>query len=208
MLFAVGLLFVKGFLVGLSIAIPVGPMGTLCIRRCLAQGRIIGFLSGLGIATADAFYGALAAYGLTAIAAFLFTWQRVLELAGGAFLIYLGIYFLFHPPKPVDNAKVGTTRAFRAYASVLVLTLGNPTTIASFIAIFAGLGLASANSHWESLLLVTGVFLGSAAWWFFLSQMLHVFRRRISFSWLQWANMLAGAGIALFGLAAVVRGVL
>ena len=83
--------FLKGLIVGLSIAAPVGPIGILCIRRTLAHGRAAGFVSGLGAATADAMYGAAAGFGLTVVSSVLVGGQRWLRLVGGLFLLYLGI---------------------------------------------------------------------------------------------------------------------
>src|SRR3970040_603046 len=135
----------RGLVIGFSIAAPVGPIGVLCIRRTLTEGRIAGFVSGLGAATADAFYGAIAGFGLTFISSFLIDQQFWLRLAGGFFLLYLGVKtFRSSPP---DNAALqDRSGIFGAYASTLVLTLTNPMTILSFAIIFAGLGLATASA--------------------------------------------------------------
>src|SRR5512139_1084229 len=91
-------LLLRGLLIGFSIAAPVGPIGVLCIRRTLAEGRTAGVLTGLGAATADALYGCIAAFGLTFISAFLVRQQDLLALVGGAFQCYLGVRtFLSRP---------------------------------------------------------------------------------------------------------------
>src|SRR3712207_2953311 len=132
-------LFLEGIIIGLAIAAPVGPIGVLCIRRTLADGRTSGFVSGLGAATADAVYGAIAAFGLTLITDFLLGGASWLRLVGGAFLLYLGIKtFLARPAERAAEVRGGGLPG--AYASTLFLTLTNPTTILSFVAIFAGLG--------------------------------------------------------------------
>ena len=134
-------LFVRGLVIGFSIAAPVGPIGVLCIRRTLAEGQLYGLVSGLGAATADALYGCVAGFGLTFISAFLIGHKLWLSLIGGLFLLYLGIKTLLSKPAE-DAAKAEGKGLFRAYASTFLLTVTNPMTILSFAAIFAALGLA------------------------------------------------------------------
>ena len=198
----------RGLLIGFSIAAPVGPIGLLCIRRTLADGRAVGLLSGLGAATADALYGAVAGFGLTFVAEFLAEQRAWLRLVGGLFLLYLGLRtFLAGPAE-----RAAAARGFGllgAYASTFALTLTNPTTILSFAAIFAGLGVAGASAGYHSAgLLVLGVLLGSALWWLLLSGGVGFFRDRVTPRALRWVNRLSGAMIMAFGVVALlaVRG--
>ncbi len=193
----------RGLLIGLSIAAPVGPIGVLCIRRTLAAGRVYGLVSGLGAATADAFYGSVAGFGLTFLSSFLIEQRFWLKLIGGLFLCYLGIRtFLAQPAERAAAAK--SSGLTGAYASTLLLTLTNPTTILSFAAIFAGLGLASVSgSYVSSGLLVLGVFLGSALWWFLLSGGISLFRGKLGTRQLRWINRLSGGIILAFGVLAL-----
>lgn len=195
-------LLIKGVIIGFAIAAPVGPIGVLCIRRTLADGRLPGFVSGLGAATADAGYGAVAAFGLTLITDFLMEGASWLRLIGGAFLLFLGIRTFFARPAeraaPVRNGGL-----VGAYASTLFLTLTNPTTILSFAAIFAGLGVGSTNDALSAMLLVLGVFLGSALWWLVLSGTAGLFRAKLSAGGLRWVNRVSGTIIAAFGVLAL-----
>src|SRR5918997_6693891 len=157
-------------LIGFAIAAPVGPIGVLCIRRTLAEGRLSGLVSGLGAATADAVYGAVAALGLTFVTEFLIGGEAWLRLVGGAFLVFIGVRTFL--ARPVERAAPSARSGLPgAYASTFFLTLTNPTTILSFAAIFAGLEVAgdASGSALSAMLLVLGVFLGSAAWWVVLS---------------------------------------
>jgi len=195
----------KGFLIGLAIAAPVGPIGVLCIRRTLADGRSIGFLSGLGAATADMSYGAVAAFGLTAIQNVLVSQQLWLHRLGGLFLIYLGVRTFL--ARPADIAATENTRlgGLSAYLSTLGLTLANPATIISFTFIFAGLRLADSHGDYLSAAaLVAGVFVGSAVWWLMLSGVVSLLRERFSSRWMMWVNRLAGAVICAFGTVALL----
>jgi threonine/homoserine/homoserine lactone efflux protein len=195
-----GSFLLQGLIIGFSIAAPVGPIGILCIRRILAEGRLTGFISGLGAASADAVYGSIAAFGLTAISAFLVTQILWLRLIGGIFLIYLGIQtFRAKAASLASEARGGGLTS--AFLSTFFLTLTNPMTILSFAAIFAGLGLGQAHANLGgAAILVAGVFLGSAAWWLTLSALVGLFRERINEKTLVWVNRIAGVIILVFGL--------
>lgn len=194
--------FVRGLLLGLSIAAPVGPIGVLCIRRTLMQGWRIGFLTGLGAATADATYGAIAAFGLTALSNLLIAEQFWLRLIGGLFLLYLGARTFFAKPAMVAANATANSLA-GAYTSTFLLTLTNPTTILSFAAIFAGFGVASSGSTLAAGILVLGVFVGSALWWLLLSGGVTLLRSRFRPAALVWVNRISGVVITLFGLIAL-----
>jgi threonine/homoserine/homoserine lactone efflux protein len=198
----------RGIAIGFSIAAPVGPIGVLCIRRTLTEGRASGLLSGLGAAAADAVYGAIAALGLTAITAVLVGQQRWIRLLGGAFLLWLGVTTFRSRPAEGPAGAGETVRGARlagAFATTFGLTLTNPMTILSFVAVFAGLGLgAGAGSPARALLMVLGVFLGSAAWWLLLSAGVDRLRDRFDERALAWVNRLSGAVITAFGVVAVV----
>ena len=204
--------FLKGLILGLSIAAPVGPIGVLCIRRTLAMGQRVGLVSGLGAATADGFYGFVAGFGLTTVADFLTAQAFWLKLIGGIFLCYLGVTtFLAKPAAEVPGNSqmpgdgVMTRSLLSAYGSTLALTLTNPATILSFAAIFVGLGLVeSGQDYWASSILVLGVFLGSAIWWVFLSGMVSLFRTRLTLVHMRWLNRIAGVVLLTFGVVALL----
>jgi threonine/homoserine/homoserine lactone efflux protein len=195
--------FLQGLIIGFAIAAPVGPIGILCIHRTLSLGRKYGFLSGLGAATADAFYGTVAAFGLTIVSGFLIQQQVWLRLVGGLFLCYLGIKTILS--KTVKDAEsVNPGSYLNAYGSIFLLTLTNPLTILSFAAIFAGIGLVNTHgNYFYSIVTVMGVFLGSATWWFILSTVTSLFRGRIKVSGLIWINRISGLVILGFGIAAL-----
>jgi threonine/homoserine/homoserine lactone efflux protein len=198
-------LFLQGFILGFSIAAPVGPIGVLCIRRTLAQGRLVGFVSGLGAASADMFYGSIAAFGLTAISALLVSKQFILSLVGGGFLLYLGVKTFLEKPAS-EPAKAEATGLWGAFVSTLFLTLTNPMTIIAFVAMFAGLGLGRNTDAYvlSAIKIVLGVFLGSATWWLILSQGVGFFRDRFTPRAMLWVNRISGLIIMGFGVAALV----
>jgi len=192
--------FIRGLLIGFSIAAPVGPIGVLCIRRTIAEGRLAGFLSGMGAASADMFYGAVAAFGLTAIQELLIGQSTWLGTIGGIFLLYLGVKTFFsQPSEKAAESKHGGL--FGAYLTTFFLTITNPITILSFIAIFAGLQLGETDgSYLSATLMVLGVFLGSATWWLTLSFLVGLLRHRFNANWQTWINRIAGVIIFGFGI--------
>ena len=193
-------LLLKGLVIGFSIAAPVGPIGVLCIRRTLVQGHLYGFVSGLGAASADAIYGAIAGFGLTFISNFLVEQQTWLRLIGGLFLFVLGLKTLLE--KPTDQVfSDQRNKLIDAYSSTFFLTITNPITIISFAAIFAGLGLASdGRSYFSAGILVLGVFTGSMLWWLLLSGGAGIFREKFTLNGLQWINRISGVVIIGFGI--------
>jgi threonine/homoserine/homoserine lactone efflux protein len=199
-----GSFFIRGLLIGLSIAAAVGPMSILCIQRTLQRGQRYGLISGLGIATADAAYGCIAAFGLTLITQFLVNQQFWIRLLGGLFLAYLGIRTLLS--KPAERAATAKASSFiSAYISTFLLTLTNPTTILSFVAIFAGIGVGGASKSYASAsAVVLGVFVGSVLWWCILTSIVNFLRAGFTATWLLWMNRVSGSVILLFGILALV----
>ena len=194
----------KGLLIGFSIAAPVGPIGVLCIRRTISNGRMAGFLSGLGAATADAFYGAIAVFGLTVISTFLITYHVWIQAVGGFFLLYLGIKTL------ISKSAIESTEVKKSnigfYGSTFFLTITNPMTILSFVAVFAGLGLANATYNFSvSVLTVLGVFIGSSIWWFILSAGVGLLKNKFNTKGLRIVDVLAGLIIIGFAILALTK---
>lgn len=191
-------LFIKGLLIGFSIAAPVGPIGVLVIKRTLGQGRIYGIVSGIGAASADAVYGLIAGLGLTFITNFFIGLQFWFHLAGGVFLCYLGIKIAISEASE-NPARVQGKHLFGAYSSVFLLTLTNPITVLSFVGIFSGLGLTQANEG-SVVTMVLGVFIGSGIWWLLLCFVVGFFREVLKKQILIWINRLSGLIIFLFGI--------
>lgn len=193
----------KGLIIGFSVAAPVGPIGVLTIKRTLTEGRIAGFVTGMGAALADTIYGVIAGFGLTAISSFMMTHEFWMKLVGGLFLLFLGIKSFV--AKPASKAATLDSKGlFYHFISTFFLTVTNPATILSFLAIFAGLGLGTEKSDYtSSMILVLGVFLGSAIWWFLLSTLVSYFQSKITAERLIWINRISGLIIISFGLFAL-----
>jgi threonine/homoserine/homoserine lactone efflux protein len=195
--------FVKGLVFGLSIAAPIGPIGVLCIRRTLKDGMLIGLVSGLGAAAADATYGCVAGFGLSAVSNYIAGHQNRIGLIGGALLCFLGVKtFLSKAASPAAPSS-GDVRLLNAWGSTFVLTLGNPATLLSFAAAFGAFGLGVSGGSAAAGLLVSGVFLGSAAWWLALCALVSRFRTQISPTGMRPINWVSGTVLIVFGIYAV-----
>jgi len=191
-------LFAQSLLIGLSIAAPVGPIGLLTIQRTLALGSAAGLATGLGAAAADAVYGAIGAFGVTALIQWLSGARMLLALAGGGFLLWLA-WSTWRAPVAERAADAGSARdLLRCFAGTFVLTLSNPATILSFIAVFGALaGRVSIPSPWP---MIAGVLIGSALWWLLLSAAVGRLRDRFDGRWRRRINRASALLLAAFAL--------
>ncbi len=162
----------KGLLVGLALAAPLGPIGILCMNRTLAEGRRIGLLCGLGAAAADAVHALAGAVALAAIGQWIIDDPTALRVIGGVYLIYQGARTFMRPTlvlPPTGKAALLQPGAKAAFVPTFRLTLANPITLLGFAAMFAGLGVTGVGqlkaADTAAAALVLGVFLGSALWW-------------------------------------------
>lgn len=192
----------KGLLLGLAIAAPLGPIGALCINRTLERGFWAGMAGGLGTALADALYAALAALGFAAFTGIIDNVAIPLRLAGGLFMLWLG-WQSFRPKPGPTAARIGATGHLGTVAATFALTMANPATILSFVAIFAGLGLADETEPSGKALVVLGVFVGSLLWWLVLSAGVALASRRLPAAFALWVSRVSGSVLIGFGLLAI-----
>jgi threonine/homoserine/homoserine lactone efflux protein len=193
--------FLKGIGVGLVIAVPVGPVGVLCVRRTIFEGRLFGFVSGLGAASADTVFGIVAGFGLTVVSDWLLGWQGWLRAAGGLFLLWIGVAALRKRVVATARPARSANNLAGAYLSTFALTISNPVTILAFLGVFAALGF---SGHQATLpragMLVAGVLAGSLLWWAGLSLGTALFRERFTERHLLWLNRISGLVLTLSGL--------
>ena len=194
----------RGLAVGFTIAAAIGPISLLTIRRTIAHGRLYGLVSGLGVAAADASYGAIAAFGLTAITTILVGAQTPLALVGGIFLVWLAIRTIRARPATAAASPSDRPGLAGAFISIYGLTMTNPMTILSFAGIFAGLGLVGRGGA-EAALLSLGVFLGSSLWWAGLTAVVGRLRGRITPRGLLLINRVSGLALLVFGGFAILH---
>lgn len=194
--------FLKGALIGFLMAVPIGPIGIICIRKTLNEGRSQGLIVGLGAATADLFFSGVAAFGLTYISDTVDEQRVLIRLIGGVILLLIGIkMFRKQPADPEIKGYIGGK--LKTYISIMFLTLTNPLTIFAFIAVFSAFGLTKGLGLFSSSLLVAGVFTGSALWFLLLSSTVAQFRKKLNFDGLKWVNRVTGIFIICAGFIAM-----
>jgi threonine/homoserine/homoserine lactone efflux protein len=192
-------LFIQGMIIGLTLAVPVGPISLVCIHRTVANGRLHGIISGLGVATADSFYAAVAFLGLTAVSGLIIGHQSLFRLLAGIALILVGIQVFRSIPAPVRNGDEKEPY-LRDYLSLLAIAAANPLTIIFFITILPGFGVVAQGTTLSAAVpFVTGVFLGSVVWWIILCGSLGSVRTRLSTDNLRRINRVSGVLITCFG---------
>lgn len=193
-------LFIEGILIGLVVAVPVGPLGLLCINRALMLGPVCGLFSGLGVATADALAAGIAALGISLVSGLLVEHQLALRLIGGIFLCYLG--YKIYRTEPASQVPVNNVNGLlSAYVTTFLLTFSNPVTILSFVAIYAGWHVPSLHGRYIAAAILTGgVFTGSVLWWVGLFIALTTFHNKLNLRFLLWVHRVSGAVIAGFGI--------
>lgn len=191
----------RGMLAGLAISAPVGPVNVLCISRTLSKGRTAGLISGLGAATADTVYGAIAGFSISFVIQFLIREEFWIRLCGGTLLIAIGILYYFKKPQALAH-ETGRS-AHPDFISAFLLNLTNPTTVLSFLAVLAALGIGHHRARWLTLLLIAGIFCGAMLWWIVLAAATSHFRERFDDKAMLWMNRIAGLAIGAFGIVTV-----
>jgi len=199
------LLFVKGVLIGLLISFPFGPIGLFCINRTLNNGRVSGFLSGMGVATADALFAVIAGLGVSFILQFIEERSHIFQLIGSLVVLLLGIrIFLDNPVKKIRYRSVKSRKFTWHYFSGLLLSLTNPLTIFTFLAVFTTLNLFSKDTFSSSLAIILGIFSGASVAWFLISFFVSRMRGQVRLKKIYWLNKIAGATIFIFGFIAIL----
>jgi threonine/homoserine/homoserine lactone efflux protein len=195
-------LLVRGVIAGLAISAPVGPVNVLCISRTLTKGRRSGLISGLGAAAADTIYGGIAGFSISFIIQFLLEEEFWIRLFGGMLLIGIGVRYYFKDPKSLDEEQKDSPHA--EFASAFLLNLTNPTTVLSFLAVLAVLGLGQHYPRLLTFLLVLGIFCGAMLWWIILIVASNHFRDRFNDRAMRWMNRIAGMAIGGFGVLTII----
>ena len=201
-------IIINGFIFGLVLAAPVGPVGVLCVQRTLSEGRMHGLLSGLGAAVGDAIYGAIAAFGVSAVQLWISDHQASLRTIGGILLLLLAAKTLILRPNRKNQKNVGklhTENLLQDFVSTFLLAITNPITILTFAGLFVTLGSTDVgDSVNNAALLVFGVFIGSALWWFALAFTANLARPYIDGGYQKWVSRISAAILISFGVYALI----
>ena len=195
-------LLIRGLITGFVIAAPVGPVNVFCIHRTIERGWKAGVVAGLGAAAADTIYGAVAGFSISFVIALLIREIFWVRLVGGILLIGIGLLYLRRSPQPLDAGKDGAEHS--DVTSAFLMTLMNPTTVLSFLAVLAALRMDESRPWGQTVFLVAGIFLGSMTWWIVLSAAVNHFREKINDRMMLWMNRAAGVAIGGFGVITLI----
>lgn len=192
----------KGFLIGIAVSVPLGPLGMLCIKRTVNKNWKSGFISGLGIAASDVIYSIVAGFSLTIIINFITNYEIYFKILGASMVVILGLYiFMSNPAKDIQKYQRKGTSYLQDFLTAFLLTVTNPLSVFVFIAIFTSYSLVLQLSQiFEALLIIGGIFLGGASWWFLLTGMAHLFRHKLTINTLWWANKIIGLSVILIAV--------
>jgi len=206
------LLLLKGSLIGLSISMPMGPTGMLCLRYSMVRGKKFGVASGMGIALAEAFCGALTVIGLASLTTFIETYQTSLQLIATIFLFYCGLLMLKADRQnktKKNETEVIQSGRFSVFIKMFLLTLTNPLTLLSFVAIFSTMGVETLENDLMAVALLSfGVFIGSTAWWVLVSSSSSYFAKKVQSSSARLINRVAGflvIGASIFSFFSILN---
>ena len=192
----------EGFVIGMAVSVPLGPLGMLCIKRTVNKNWKSGFSSGLGIAASDAIYAIIAGFSLTIIIKFINKYEIYFEILGASMVVILGLHiFLSNPAKEIQKFKQKGSSYLQDFLTAFLLTVTNPLSVFVFIAIFTSYSLVLQLSQlFEALLIVGGIFTGGASWWFIITGMAYLFKHKLTINTLWWANKIIGMGVILIAV--------
>jgi threonine/homoserine/homoserine lactone efflux protein len=196
-------LLIRGLAAGLIITAPVGPVNVLCVQRTITKGWRSGLFSGLGSAAADTIYAAIAGFSISFIIQFLLREIFWIRFIGGILLIGLGVWYYLRPPQHLDTERKAASDTSDS-ASTFLLTLTNPTTVLSFLAVLAGLGLSESRPWYLTLVMIGGIFTGAMLWWFILTGVANRFRDKFTDRSMIWMNRIGGLAIGIFGVVMLI----
>lgn len=200
------ILFLKCIVSGFFLAAPIGPINLICIRRTLTEGRVPGLVVGMGAAAADALYGYTAAAGLSIITSFVLHNHMFVRWVGGFFIMCLGVKIFCTAPSNPETEHSPNHNPYKLFAEVALLTLTNPATVFSFIAVFSSFGIAVLiTNFWAATLAALGVFFGSALWWITLTSIVCLFRNKVTPNVIASINKIAGTLIILLGVGSIIK---
>lgn len=194
--------FLKGLIIGLLVSAPVGPLALICIRRTLVKNRLCGFVAGLGVATSDLFYAIVAGFSITLIYNFIIAEKLWFRLIGGLFLVYLGLRTILFKQKEKFNDKgKNNNNLVHDFLSTFFIALAGPFTLVFFLAIFSGLGIGQTDyQHFNTVVTIIGIFIGSVLWWGILSSLVDLFKERFNDKLIALINKVVGIVVLIFGI--------
>lgn len=196
----------RGWIVGLLASMPPGPIGILCIQRSISKNRRSGFVSGLGASLADTIYATIAFFSVSLVVGFVEKHTMIITIISGMIIAAIGVkIFMSNPVVQIRRNRAGKSNLWQDFLSAFGITIANLGYIFFFIILFAAFGISHASlGMFNGALMIAGVFLGSASWWFALTFIVNLFRDKFRPRHLLYINRWSGAIIAVLGLGAII----
>jgi len=194
-------LIVKGFVLGLVVSVPLGPVGALCIQRTINKGYKSGLLAGLGAATADLIYALIAGFGVSVVIDWLIKVRKWIQACGSLIFLFMAYkVFYTNPAIQARRSRLRKDRPLEDFITTFLLTFSNPTPVFVFMAAFAGFIVHEKVNYIDIVLSIVGVFAGCLGWWIVLVSVVNMFRSRIRLRHLLWVNKITGIVVLIFAL--------
>lgn len=191
-------IFFEGILIGFLASIPIGPVSILIIQRTINRNRLTGFFSGIGAALSDTFYASIAGFSMVLVLNFIREHEFLFKTLGSAILLLLGFIILFSKPKKTEKEKTENSTYLKVIISTFLLTVSNPLIVFMHLAIFSGFQISlQIEKTAEAIFLLSGFLIGAVLWWFILTGLLTVFKKRFSLIFGIWLNRIAGSAIVI-----------
>ena len=199
-------LIAKGFLLGLVVSIPLGPVGALCIQRTISKGYKAGLLAGLGAACADLVYALIAGFGVSVVIDWLLKVRKWIQAVGSIIFMFMAYkVFYTNPAIQVRRSRRQKDRPLEDFLTTFLLTFSNPTPVFVLMAAFAGFILNEEVNYIDIILSIAGVFAGCMSWWVVLVSVVNMFRNKIRLRHLLWVNKITGVLVLIFALALLIE---
>lgn len=196
----------EGFVIGIAVSVPLGPLGMLCIKRTVNKNWKSGFLSGLGIALSDVLYAIIAGFSLTMFIDMVRNYEFYFKILGASMVVLLGLHIFFsNPAKDIQKYRRKGTSYVQDFLTAFLLTVTNPLAVFVFIAIFTSYSLVLKFSQLlESFFVIGSIFIGAATWWFILTGIANIFKHKLTINTLWWANKIIGVSVILIAVSLFV----
>ena len=197
----------KGFLIGVIVSAPMGPIGILCVQRTLNRGRLHGLATGLGAMVSDLLYASITLIGMGFVHDLMDANELIIQIIGSIVIIFFGIGIFFTNPLKILKPSSSTpeTRYYQDFATAFFLTFSNVAIVFLFISLFARFNYSPLDTNWFTFAVgMISIGLGALAWWFFITTYVSKLKKYFNRQSLKFFNRIVGIILILLGILGLV----